>query len=119
MAADVQREARALGDPTRHRLFRYIADAPAPVGVAELTADIQLNHNAVRQHLAVLKEAGLVTEDTENRDRPGRPGLLYHLHPEAARSRGTHGAGIPRGQSRGPSAPASWHPAGAAACAPR
>ena len=84
MAADLQREARALGDPTRHRLFRYIADAPAPVGVAELTAYIQLNHNAVRQHLAVLKDAGLVTEDTENRDRPGQPRLLYRLHPEAA-----------------------------------
>jgi len=92
MAADLQREARALGDPTRHRLFRYIADAPAPVGVAELTAYIQLNHNAVRQHLAVLKDAGLVTEDTENRDRPGRPRLLYRLHPEAAGTWGTHGA---------------------------
>ena len=32
---DVQSEARALGDPTRHRLFRYIVDAPRPVGVRE------------------------------------------------------------------------------------
>ena len=76
--------ARALGDPTRHRLFRYIADAPRPVGVGELTDYVRLNHNAVRQHLAVLKGAGLVTEEAEDRDRPGRPRLLYRLHPEVA-----------------------------------
>jgi len=92
MAADVQREARALGDPTRFRLFRYIADAPTPLGVAELTGYVQLNHNAVRQHLAVLKDAGLVTENTEDRDRPGRPRLLYRPHPEVAGSWGTPGA---------------------------
>ncbi|MHB1087288.1 MAG: helix-turn-helix transcriptional regulator [Acidimicrobiales bacterium] len=81
---DTQREARALGDPTRYRLFRYIAEAPEPVSVAELTDFIQLNHNAVRQHLAVLKQAELVVEASEVRDRPGRPSLLYRLHPEAA-----------------------------------
>jgi len=32
MDDEVQREARALGDPTRHRLFRYIVDAAEPVG---------------------------------------------------------------------------------------
>ena len=57
-ALDVQREARALGDPTRYRLFRYIADAEGPVSVAELTTYVGLNHNAIRQHLAVLKNAG-------------------------------------------------------------
>ncbi len=90
--AVVQTEARALGDPTRYRLFRYIADAPEPVGVAELTDYVQLNHNAVRQHLAVLKEAGLVTEELEERSRPGRPRLMYRLHPEAAGKWGTQGA---------------------------
>ena len=92
MATDMQREARALGDPTRHRLFRYIADASRPVGVGELTDYVDLNHNAVRQHLAVLKDAGLVTEEAENRDRPGRPRLLYRLHPEVAGRWGTPGA---------------------------
>ncbi|MHB1783921.1 MAG: ArsR/SmtB family transcription factor, partial [Acidimicrobiales bacterium] len=61
----LQHEARALGDLTRHSLFRYIADAPDAVGVAELTDHVRLNHNAVRQHLAVLKDAGLVTEEVE------------------------------------------------------
>lgn len=89
---DVQIEARALGDPTRHRIFRYIAAAERPVGVGELTDYVQLNHNAVRQHLAVLKEAGLVVEEVEQRDRPGRPRLLYRLQPEVAGSWGTSGA---------------------------
>jgi predicted ArsR family transcriptional regulator len=89
---ELQREARALGDSTRYRLFRYIVDAARPVGVAELTEYAQLNHNAVRQHLAVLKDAGLVVEEIERRVRPGRPRLLYSLHPEAAGNWGTRGA---------------------------
>jgi predicted ArsR family transcriptional regulator len=80
----LQQEARALGDPTRHRIFRLVADASQPVSVAELTAQVQLNHNAVRQHLAVLKAAHLVVEEVEARARPGRPRLLYRLHPEVA-----------------------------------
>jgi predicted ArsR family transcriptional regulator len=89
---ELQQEARALGDPTRHRLFRYVAEASRPVGVAELTDFVQLNHNAVRQHLAVLKDAGLVVEEVEERSRPGRPRLLYRLAPEVAGRWGTPGA---------------------------
>jgi predicted ArsR family transcriptional regulator len=81
---DIQGEARALGDPTRFSLFRYIVDSDQPVGVAELTAYVQLNHNAIRQHLAVLRDAQLVVEEIEVRETPGRPRLLYRLHPEAA-----------------------------------
>jgi predicted ArsR family transcriptional regulator len=88
---DLQRQARALGDPTRHRLFRHIAAAPEPVGVAELTDLVQLNHNAIRQHLALLKDAGLVLEETEVRHRPGRPRLFYRLDPEIAGRWGTAG----------------------------
>ncbi len=92
MTTDVQQQARALGDPTRHRLFRYLTAAPGPVSVGELTEHVQLNHNAVRQHLAVLREAGLVTEETERRASPGRPRLLYRLHPETASQWGAPGA---------------------------
>ncbi len=36
-----------------HLKFRYIAELSEPVKVAELTNLVKLNHNAVRQHLAV------------------------------------------------------------------
>ena len=87
----LQREARALGDPTRHRIFRHISDAWCPVDVAELTALVRLNHNAVRQHLTVLKDAELVVEEIEQRSRPGRPRLLYRLNPDAVGFWGTEG----------------------------
>jgi DNA-binding transcriptional ArsR family regulator len=117
MAADLQLQARALGDPTRHRLFRYIADAPAPVTVTELTGYAGLNHNAVRRHLAVLAGAGLVTEEAGRRDRPGQPRLLYRLHPEAAGEWGTPGAyawlaGRQEGHRRAAEMPATGDPAG-------
>lgn len=73
MDESLQQEARALGDRTRHRIFRSIADAERPVDVAELTNFVQLNQNAVRRHLAILKESNLVVEEVEARVRPGRP----------------------------------------------
>lgn len=92
MDDSVQLEAKALADRTRVRLFRYIASAPASVSVAELTDHVKLNHNAVRQHLAVLKEAGLVVEEVEDRMRPGRPRLLYRLQPDVSGRWGIAGA---------------------------
>ena len=88
---DVQAQARALGDPTRFRIFRYIFEAARPVDVAELTGYMQLNHNAVRQHLEVLTAAGLVVEGQEERHRPGRPRLLYEPAPDSAGLWGTPG----------------------------
>ncbi len=83
ISQEVLPRARALGDPTRFRIFRYVLEANRPVGVAELTNFVQLNHNAVRQHLAVLATAGLVSERTEEqRSGPGRPRLLYEVAPE-------------------------------------
>ena len=54
------------------------------MSIRELTEYIQVNHNAVRQHLTVLKGAALVSEEVEARIRPGRLRLLYRIHPEAA-----------------------------------
>lgn len=83
MADEVQITARALGGATRYELFRRIAEAGAPVGVAELAEALGLHHNAVRQHLAKLVEAGLVEEQAEPRTRPGRPRLLYTARADA------------------------------------
>ena len=75
----LQQQARALGDPTRHGIFRYIADAGRRVDVAELTEHFGLNHNAIRQHLAKLVAAGLVLEATAPPGGPGRPRLTYRV----------------------------------------
>lgn len=79
----VQEQARALGDPTRYAVFRYLADAPAPVGVAELTEHFGLHHNAIRQHLAKLVAADLVSEGRASSTGRGRPRLLFSVHPTA------------------------------------
>ena len=77
----LQVQARALGDPTRHEIFQYVADADGAVDVAELTAHFGLNHNAIRQHLAKLVDAGLVVESTAPPAGRGRPRLCYVVDP--------------------------------------
>lgn len=80
---DLQVQAKALGDPTRHGIFRYIADAAEPVDVAELTDHFGLNHNAIRQHLAKLVAADLVEETVAAPSGRGRPRLQYTVAPGA------------------------------------
>lgn len=84
MRPNLQPEAKALASPTRNRIFRYIAEAAGPVTVAELTSYLGFNHNAIRQHLAVLVEAGLVAGSVESNHGRGRPKFLYRLDPQAA-----------------------------------
>lgn len=88
----LQQQARALGDPTRHAIFRYILDSEAHVGVAELTREFALNHNAIRQHLAKLVAAELLVETTVPHEGRGRPALAFRLHP---RSYGRWGSETP------------------------
>jgi DNA-binding transcriptional ArsR family regulator len=50
----------ALADPTRRAILERLADRPRAVG--DLAADLPVSRPAVSQHLKVLKEAGLVTD---------------------------------------------------------
>ena len=77
----LQQQARALGDPTRHGIFRYLVDAGRAVDVAELTEHFGLNHNAIRQHLAKLVDADFVIEETAPSVGRGRPRLRYVVTP--------------------------------------
>lgn len=86
-----QRQARALGDPTRYRIFDYVAGRADPVGVAELTAHLGLHANGIRQHLAKLCEAGLLVEQQAPASGPGRPRLQYRPAPSAAAKWGGRG----------------------------
>jgi len=64
----------ALGDPTRRAIFELLADGPRPVG--ELARQLPVTRPAVSQHLRVLKEAGLVTDQAVGTRR------LYQVRPE-------------------------------------
>jgi predicted ArsR family transcriptional regulator len=81
--SNLQLQARALGDPTRHDIFRYLAEAGRPVDVPELTAHFGFNHNAIRQHLAKLMDAALVVEQKAPSGGRGRRRILYSPHPAA------------------------------------
>lgn len=77
--SDLQQEAKALGDPTRHRIFRLLADASEPLSVAGLVEEVGHTHNAIRQHLTKLLAAGLVVETVAEPEGRGRPHLLYEV----------------------------------------
>ena len=87
----VQRQARALGDPTRYEIFRHVAEASEPVRVAALAAHFGFNHNAIRQHLAKLTDAGLLAEEFGAPTTTGRPPLQYRIAPGALGSWGSPG----------------------------
>lgn len=87
----LQQQARALGDPTRHAIFRRIADAETPAGIAEINEEFAFNHNAIRQHLAKLVAAGLIVESRAAPTGPGRPRLVYALDPAVEGQWGTTG----------------------------
>jgi DNA-binding transcriptional ArsR family regulator len=58
----------ALGDPTRLRLVERLHAAPA-LSITLLTAGTELTRQAVTKHLEVLREAGLVRDVKQGRER--------------------------------------------------
>ncbi|MCC2097678.1 MAG: winged helix-turn-helix transcriptional regulator [Hyphomicrobiales bacterium] len=56
---------RALADPTRRAVFERLVKAEKTV--SELRSDMPVSQPAISQHLAVLRDAGLVTERREGR----------------------------------------------------
>ena len=90
-ATTLQEQAKALGDPTRHAIFRRIAHAGRAVGIAELNDEFPFTHNAIRQHLAKLVSAGLVLETKAPPAGRGRPRLVYEINPAIEGQWGTTG----------------------------
>ena len=62
----------ALGDETRRAIFELLADRPRAVG--EIATYVPVSRPAVSQHLKVLKDAGLVVDESRGTQR------LYQLH---------------------------------------
>ena len=66
-AAALQTEIfRTLADPTRRRLFERLS-REGELTVSALTAGSKVSQPAVSQHLAALKQAGLVRDRREGR----------------------------------------------------
>ena len=63
----------ALADPTRREVFERLAAGSKSVG--ELAQGMPVSRPAVSQHLKVLKEAGLVTDEADGTRR------VYHIDP--------------------------------------
>jgi DNA-binding transcriptional ArsR family regulator len=63
----------ALADPTRRKIFERLKRGPSPVGV--LADGLPVSRPAVSQHLKVLKEAGLVSEEQDGARR------IYRIDP--------------------------------------
>ena len=72
-AATEDRVFAALADPSRRAIFEALTRGEA--AVKDLTARFDISQPAVSQHLATLKEAGLV-----NRRREGRC-VYYRVEP--------------------------------------
>lgn len=61
MATDQEEKVwGALGDRTRREIVLRLSEGPRPVG--ELATYLPVSRSAVSQHLKVLKDAGLVSE---------------------------------------------------------
>ncbi len=72
------RTYRALSSQVRTRLLELLRAEP-DLDAGTLATHLGLHVNTVRTHLNVLEEAGLVRPVVEERDRPGRPRLLYRV----------------------------------------
>lgn len=71
----------ALADPTRRQVFEHLREGPR--AVVEIARNMPVSRPAVSQHLRVLKEAGLVTDEARGTRRvyridPGGLGELRH-----------------------------------------
>jgi DNA-binding transcriptional ArsR family regulator len=66
--------ARAIAEPRRQEILRLVRDGELAAG--EIAAHFEITRPAVSQHLAVLREAGLVTERRDGTRR------LYRARPE-------------------------------------
>ena len=63
-AAERERQVavfRALGDPTRLEIFRFIAAQPEPACVCDIVDQFAVSQPTISHHLKTLREAGLVT----------------------------------------------------------
>ena len=59
--------AQALADPIRRAILRMVRDRALTAG--EIAAEFEVTRPAVSRHLRVLREAGLVRDEVQGRER--------------------------------------------------
>jgi DNA-binding transcriptional ArsR family regulator len=69
---------RGVADPTRRAMLAYLADRPH--GVGELADHFDVSRPAISKHLRVLRDARLVRERRDGRNR------IYELDPAGIRA---------------------------------
>jgi DNA-binding transcriptional ArsR family regulator len=74
-AIETDAAARAIAEPRRRQILSLTRDAELSAG--EIAAGFEISRPAVSQHIAVLREAGLLTERRDGTRR------LYRARPEA------------------------------------
>ncbi len=77
MQAAQDRVFHALADPSRRAIFEALTRGEA--AVKDLTARFEISQPAVSQHLALLREAGLVQGRREGRN------VFYRVEPKGMR----------------------------------
>ncbi|GAA3748006.1 helix-turn-helix transcriptional regulator [Salinactinospora qingdaonensis] len=68
---------RVFADLSRVAVLETLRRSGRPLAVREIAEEVGLHANTVRAHLAILTDRGYVLSSVEDRERPGRPRLLY------------------------------------------
>jgi ArsR family transcriptional regulator, arsenate/arsenite/antimonite-responsive transcriptional repressor len=75
---------RALAQPTRLRMLRLLANAPAGMAAGEIAERLGVRQNTLSSHLAILERSGLI--DGRRRGR----NIVYAADVRRARRVGVH-----------------------------
>jgi len=75
MSADLQPVFRALADPTRRQILMDLSAQEMTIG--QVADQFQITRGAVKKHLVILEEGGLISVHTNGRER------LNQFKPEA------------------------------------
>lgn len=67
MPPNIQTGFRALADPTRRDILHLLADGERTI--VGLTSHFDMTRAAVKKHLTVLNDGGLITTRTQGRER--------------------------------------------------
>ncbi|WP_170397647.1 ArsR/SmtB family transcription factor [Ruegeria arenilitoris] len=70
MQSQTQNAFRALADPTRRDIVQMLA--VQEMTIAQLTQRFDMTRAAVKKHLTVLSDGGLITVETRGRERINR-----------------------------------------------